>query len=171
MKPASPSKPRRKTAVSRLATVAPEALQSDFAEIQIAIARRAYELFEAHRCDHGHDREDWFQAEAELLNPVPFATTEDKDSITVRADVFGFEADELKTAIEPRRVLLLGKKPSDAAARAAAKNLESKRILCVIDLPSEIDPSEATVQFKSGVITFNLPKVMKSAIAKETEAA
>jgi hypothetical protein len=30
------------------------------------IARRAYELYLARGCEHGHDVEDWFQAEREL---------------------------------------------------------------------------------------------------------
>jgi hypothetical protein len=32
----------------------------------LAIALRAYQLFEARGCEHGHDREDWFRAELEL---------------------------------------------------------------------------------------------------------
>lgn len=32
----------------------------------LAIARRAYELFEARGCEHGRDWEDWFRAELEL---------------------------------------------------------------------------------------------------------
>jgi hypothetical protein len=32
----------------------------------LAIARRAYELFETRGCEHGHDWEDWFRAESEL---------------------------------------------------------------------------------------------------------
>lgn len=32
----------------------------------LAIAQRAYELFDMRGCEHGHDREDWFQAELEL---------------------------------------------------------------------------------------------------------
>jgi len=32
----------------------------------LAIAHRAYELFEMRGCEHGHDREDWFRAELEL---------------------------------------------------------------------------------------------------------
>ena len=31
------------------------------------ISQRAYELFEARGREHGHDREDWLQAEAEIL--------------------------------------------------------------------------------------------------------
>ena len=30
------------------------------------IARRAYELFEKRGCEHGHDVDDWLQAEREL---------------------------------------------------------------------------------------------------------
>jgi DUF2934 family protein len=32
----------------------------------LAIELRAYELFEARGCEHGHDSEDWFRAESEL---------------------------------------------------------------------------------------------------------
>ncbi len=31
------------------------------------IRKRAYELFEAHGCQHGHDVEHWLEAEAEVL--------------------------------------------------------------------------------------------------------
>lgn len=34
------------------------------------IARRAYDLFLARGCEHGHDIEDWLQAERELKNPA-----------------------------------------------------------------------------------------------------
>jgi hypothetical protein len=32
----------------------------------LAIAHRAYELFEMRGCEHGRDWEDWFRAESEL---------------------------------------------------------------------------------------------------------
>lgn len=35
-------------------------------EEHLAIELRAYELFEARGCEHGHDWEDWFRAESEL---------------------------------------------------------------------------------------------------------
>jgi hypothetical protein len=40
-------------------------------QISVAIANRAYELFEARGSEHGHDWEDWFRAESELLTPIP----------------------------------------------------------------------------------------------------
>jgi hypothetical protein len=36
-----------------------------------AIARRAYERFETRGGEHGHDLEDWFEAERELGRQVP----------------------------------------------------------------------------------------------------
>ncbi len=33
------------------------------------IARRAYDLYLARRCEHGHDVDDWLQAERELRGP------------------------------------------------------------------------------------------------------
>lgn len=35
-----------------------------------AIARRAYAKWEARGCEHGHDLEDWLEAEIELLARV-----------------------------------------------------------------------------------------------------
>jgi hypothetical protein len=35
-----------------------------------SIARRAYELYESRGCAPGHEWDDWFQAESELLRPV-----------------------------------------------------------------------------------------------------
>ena len=40
--------------------------EMDRQEEQLAIARRAYELFEKRGCQSGWDWEDWFRAELEL---------------------------------------------------------------------------------------------------------
>lgn len=37
-------------------------------ELQARIVKRAYELFEKRERQHGYDREDWFQAEKDVLN-------------------------------------------------------------------------------------------------------
>ncbi len=45
----------------------PGGRSSDITELTDQISRRAYELFEARGREHCHDREDWLQAEAEIL--------------------------------------------------------------------------------------------------------
>ena len=37
---------------------------------------RAYHFYEKRGCEHGHDLEDWFLAEAEIVGKKPAATAE-----------------------------------------------------------------------------------------------
>jgi len=48
--------------VANLASPDPDPVQ-----MQEQVRQRAYELFEARGYEHGHDREDWLQAETEIL--------------------------------------------------------------------------------------------------------
>ena len=41
----------------------------DPAQLEEQIRLRAYELYEARGREDGHDREDWLQAEGEILGP------------------------------------------------------------------------------------------------------
>jgi len=42
------------------------------------IRKRAYELFEAHGCQHGYDVEHWLQAEAEVTGKKPSVSADEK---------------------------------------------------------------------------------------------
>jgi HSP20 family molecular chaperone IbpA len=156
--------------VNRLSTLMqpcdPEAVRWDMQQIQLAIARRAYELFEMRNREHGHDWEDWFQAESELLRPVSIAISESADRISIRANVLGFEANELKVSIEPKRIAILGRKRVSDETAAQAADFYPDLILRMIDLSSEVDPNGAVVELQSGILKFELPKV-----AKPTEKA
>ncbi len=47
---------------------------------------RAYRLYEQRGCEHGHDLEDWLQAEAEVFGKKPAATAEaDRVVVTGKA--------------------------------------------------------------------------------------
>jgi hypothetical protein len=47
---------------------------TDVATLEEQIRLRAYELYEARGREHGHDREDWLQAEGEILGKQRKAT-------------------------------------------------------------------------------------------------
>jgi len=50
------------------------------------IQKRAYELFELHGCQHGHDMEDWLEAEAEIMGKKQSVSAEPKkDASTITA--------------------------------------------------------------------------------------
>jgi len=140
---------------------APEALQRDIQQIQLAIARRAHELFETRGREHGHDWEDWFQAETELLRPVSIAISESADGISIRANVLGLSKKELKVGVEPKRVVILGRK-TIVTQEAPPSDFHPDQILRVIELTDEVDPKGAVVELQTGVLRFELPKVKKT---------
>jgi HSP20 family protein len=141
-----------------------ESLRSDMQDIQLAIASRAYELFEARNREHGHDWEDWFRAESELLRPVSISISESNDVVSVRANVFGFEENELKVSIEPHRIAILGKKKTSPAEPAGGKveyvDWHPDRILQFIDLATEVIPERSSVELQDGLLKFELPKAV-----------
>jgi HSP20 family molecular chaperone IbpA len=151
----------------------PELLRWEMQPVQLAIARRAFELFDKRNREHGHDWEDWFQAESELLLPVSVATLEKEDSLSLRANVFGFRQNELSVSIESKRVVILGKREVVTTETEGAKNeyidWYPDQILRVIDLPTEVDPDEAVVELQTGLLKFELPKAVKQ--VKQTAAA
>ena len=134
-------------------------------QISTAIARRAYELFEGRRSEHGHDREDWFRAESELLTPVPVRVIETDGELQVRAEVPGFTDKEVEVRIEPRRLIICGKKQQNSEqekGRAASRVERSDEIVRVVDLPHEIDPDEVRATLENEMLTITLPKVNPS---------
>lgn len=134
-------------------------LEWQIQKLQLAVARRAFELFEARNREHGHDWEDWFRAESELLRPVSTAISESKTRISVRANVLGFEAGELKVSVAPDRILILGAKHVDTDSNT----LIADRLLHTIELPVAIQPDAAQIQFESGVLRIELPKADRTA--------
>ena len=46
------------------------------------IRLRAYQLFELRGCEHGHDMEDWLQAETEILGTKKVVDTESAEQPT-----------------------------------------------------------------------------------------
>lgn len=146
----------------------PEDLRWDMQQVQLATTRRAYELFETRGREHGHDWEDWFRAETELLRPVSVAMSESEDRISVRANVLGFEANELKVSIEPRRLTILGEKQLGVTETEGRKvGLTAwypDQILQVIDLATDVTAENAVVEFQAGLLKFELPKAPRQKI-------
>jgi len=126
-----------------------------------SIARRAFELFEDSGRTFGHDLEDWFQAEAEVVHPIHINVFESGEALTVQAEVPGFSAKELAVSVEPRRLTITGKRQVKAERRTE-KTIYSERcadrILRVVELPAEVDTAKVTATLKDGVLEFTMPK-------------
>jgi HSP20 family protein len=144
-------------------------------QIYDSIARRAFEIFDSNGRWFGHDLEDWFRAESELLHPVHFELAESDDNLTVRAEVPGFTTKEIDINVEPRRLTIAGKHEAHEEGKKG-KTIYSERcateILPVINLPAEVDGSKVSAVLKDGVLNIELPKAPHAkAVRVEPKAA
>ena len=130
-------------------------------QIYDSIARRAFEIFNNNGRWLGHELEDWFRAESELLHPVHLEIAESDDNLTVRAEVPGFSAKELEIDVEPRKLTISGKHEAQEESKKG-KTIYSERcakeILRVVDLPAEVDSSKVSAILKDGILNIELPK-------------
>lgn len=130
-----------------------------------SIARRAYDIFERGGRMHGNDLAHWFQAERELLYPLHLEVTDSGTTLTVRTEVSGFKPNEIEVSVEPRRLVIGGKRES-RTERKDDKNVYSEhradRILRTVELPAEVDPNKVTATLRNGVLELSLPKVAEA---------
>jgi HSP20 family protein len=126
-----------------------------------AIARRAFEIFSNNSNGFGHDLDNWFKAESELLHPVHVEVTDDVGAVNVNAEVAGFEAKDLEIKLEPNRVTISGKretKEERKTSRTIYHEHCANEILRVLDLPAVVDASKAEANLKNGILEIHMPK-------------
>jgi HSP20 family protein len=138
-----------------------EAVFEQIDRIYHSIARRAFEIFSSSGNGFGHDRENWFKAESELLHPVHVMITEHDGAVNLGAEVPGFDAKDLEIKLEPNRVTISGKRETNEerkTGRALYREHCANEILRVVDLPLVVDASKAEAKLKNGVLEMHMPK-------------
>lgn len=139
-----------------------EKLLEQMQKLTQSVAQRAYEFFEERGRMIGHELEDWFRAEAELLRPLPIEMKEDENRFTVRAEVPGFKAEEIKISAEPRQLLIEGKcekAEQEETEKVVYSERRSNHFCRSLHLVAEIDPASVSASIKDGVLEIVLPKV------------
>ncbi len=125
------------------------------------IARRAFEIFESRGHAYGNDREDWFLAESELLTPVKFHLSESGEELTARAEVPGFDSQEIKVSLEPCRLSISGKaepREDHPSGKHSHSIRHAQLMFRIINLPCEVDLSKAKATFNDGTLEVVMPK-------------
>ena len=136
-----------------------------FDRIYDSIARRAFERFEVNGRLIGHDLEDWFNAETEVLHPVKINMKETESSLLVQAEVPGFTAKDLEIRVEPRRLTIGGKREvneEQKKGKTVYQEHRSDEIFRVFDLPVEVDSQKVTATLKNGVLELQMPTSAKA---------
>jgi HSP20 family protein len=125
------------------------------------ISRRAFELFEKEGRVDGHHLRHWLEAERELLHPVHMRLEEAGGEFVVHAELPGFTASDIEVSVEPRRVIISGKretKQEDKQADAVYTEQCSDEIFRTLELPSEVNVMKVTATLKDGVLDIQLPR-------------
>jgi HSP20 family protein len=157
--------------VTSLKVVEPNALREQISQVYDSVARRAFELFENDGGIFGRDLDHWFQAEQELLHPAHVKIQESDDALSVQAEVPGFSADDLEVSLEPRRLTITGKKTTRENRKEGTTVYHercSNEMMRVIDLPSEVNTTNASATLSNGILKLTMPKVAQ---AKNTQVA
>ncbi|MBS1789962.1 MAG: Hsp20 family protein [Acidobacteria bacterium] len=139
-----------------------EKLLARLEEVTKAVAHRAYEFFEERGRQFGNELEDWFRAEAELLRYVPATMKEDENQYTIRAEVPGFKANEIKISVEPKRLILEGNSEQSAEEKSEKVVFSERRThqFCrSFRLPVEVETDKVTANLKDGLLEITLPKM------------
>jgi HSP20 family protein len=142
-----------------------EKLFEQMKEFSQSVARRAYEYFEARGREFGHELEDWFRAESELMRRVPVEIKEADSQITVRAEVPGFAANEINVSVEPQRLVISGKSEEtteEKKEQTLLSEFRSNQFYRELRLPAEVDPSKTTAVLKDGVLKLAFAKGAES---------
>lgn len=139
----------------------PETFLQSITDMQNKIARRAYELFAGSGFTNGHDLQDWFAAEHELLARTPIDLKDNDKEFTVIAGMPGFTEKEVEIRVEPRRVSITGKREEKSEDKNKGQTVYSERsneVFRAIDLPAEVDPDKVKATLSNGELEIILAK-------------
>ena len=164
----APSRPAVKTGKT-------ESVTERINRIYDAISRRAFELFERDGGVNGNDVRHWLEAEEEFLHPMHVRLEESEGEFVVNAEVPGFTANDLEVNVEPRRLIISGKRESKKESKEGTTLYSeecSNEIFRTIDLPSEVSATKVTATLKDGVLNVQIPKAEgKKSIPAASQAA
>jgi HSP20 family molecular chaperone IbpA len=143
--------------------VSPDQIDRYMKNVFDLVARRAHELFESRGWEHGHDSEDWFQAESEIFHPITVEMEDPGDAYTAIAVVSGYRPEDLKISAEPRRLTICGSSEGKESGRPQNESQRSERFFFSIQLPKEIDAAAVSADIRQDVLEIRLPKALTEA--------
>ena len=157
---------KQSTSPAKLKLVPPADVFKRAEQLYENIARRAFEIFETNGRGIGHDLENWFKAESEVLHPTRVEVSESENEITVRAEVPGFTAKQLEVSVEPRQLTITGKretKEERKEEKTVFTEMTSDRLLRVVQLPAAVHPEKAAASLRDGILEMKIPRAAKPA--------
>lgn len=139
------------------------AIDQQIHDFRHRIAQRAFDLCSERGWIHGHDLDDWFRAEAEILTPAAVEIVDNGEEYNAEVEVPGFREQDLDILCDTNRVLIRGNterssRQKDQNGRILYSDRQSNLIFRVIELPQEVKPEECEAVVHDGVLNLTLPK-------------
>jgi len=139
------------------------------------VAHRAYEKFLERGSTPGRELEDWLSAERELLPGFPVDIGERGQYVYALANFPGLSDVRVSVGIESRWLVILAQPRCIGTARARSlrgdlNERPADNSICVLGLPSEVDPSRSIAVLADGVLGIRMPKHRSGGDAEFEEA-
>ncbi len=130
-----------------------------------SVAKRAYEIFESNGRMSGHDLDDWFKAEKELLHPVYLQIADSGEQLELKAEMPGFTEKEIEITVEPKRVTITAKRENswkEKNGKTMYCESNSDEVLRVVNLPALVEAQKVRVSLKNGILDLLMPKAVQA---------
>lgn len=114
-----------------------------------AIRRKAYELFEARRSEHGGDVDDWLNAERHVLDALAAEFTETDGACKAEVKLPGFEAGDVTVSASSNEIVIHARRETDGNVEEEYRSFTAA---------SPINEDRVTARLENGVLCVEAPK-------------
>ncbi len=129
------------------------------------IRQRAFDLFLGRGEKLGHDLEDWFRAEREMLGSQMAELTDKGDSFEVQMAFPGFDAKEIQVTATPDQVVVHAESKQDKKSDTGNvlwSEFKSSDVCRCISAPNRINPDKVTASLDKGLLRITAPKAAEN---------
>jgi HSP20 family molecular chaperone IbpA len=125
------------------------------------IAHRAFQIFESRGCGHGHDWDDWYQAESAVLQAVNHEVSDSGDAFLAVVDINSYRPQNLRLSAEPHRLRIVGCPAPAPNGSGTPDNItpRPRPFLLGYQFPAPIDPAKVSAQIRGDLLEVRLPKL------------
>jgi HSP20 family molecular chaperone IbpA len=124
-----------------------------------SVAHRAHQKFLDRGAASGGELEDWLNAERELLPEFPVNVEESGECVYALASFPGVADARVSVGIESRWLVILAHPAApNRRAHGTWKDGPAVHSVCVLELPSDVDPSRSIAVLSDGVLGIRMPK-------------
>ncbi len=144
-----------------------ETLDDFLNDIHARIAKRAFELFEAHGLYGARELDDWLTAERELFWQPPISVVERNGMLTVEMALPGLKPEDVDVQLTEHKILVRSECERASAGDRSEAQIDELRhgALCrCVELSATLQPAAARATLCDGMLKIEVP------VAKEQPA-